>query len=227
MTQKPHARSSLSVSRAEYWEELYRNGDTGWDLGAPTPALVGLQHLLPPNGRMLVLGSGFGHDAIYFAQQGYRTVGVDFSATAVERARQNARRLGVEVEFLQEDLFALPESFREQFDLVLEYVTFCAIDPQRRPEYRDVVHRVLKPGGLLVALFFPTDGRPGGPPFAVNVEEVRALFGKTFQLIVETVPEHSVKPRKGKEVLMLWKKLSSEGSATAKTISREDDPSTT
>jgi SAM-dependent methyltransferase len=175
---------------------------------------------------MLVLGSGFGHDAISFAQQGYRTVGVDFSATAVERARQNARRLGVEVEFLHEDLFTLPQRFGEQFDLVLEYVTFCAIDPMRRAEYRDVVHRVLKPGGLLVALFFPTDGRPGGPPFAVNVEDVRALFGNAFQLMVEKIPEHSVKPREGKEVLILWKKLSSKVSETAQTISREDSPST-
>lgn len=155
---------------------------------------------------MLVLGSGMGHDAIYFAQQGYRTVGVDFAASAVTRARQNARRLGVEVEFLQEDLFALPQRFREQFDIVLEYVTFCAIDPARRAEYRDVVYAVLKRGGLLVALFFPIDGRPGGPPFAVDVEEVRLLFGKTFHLVHESKPQNSVKPRRGKEVLMIWKK---------------------
>lgn len=206
MTHRLHDQPPFSVSQSEYWEELYRAGDTGWDLGTPTPVFVGLNHQLPPAGSMLVLGSGMGHDAIYFAQQGYRTVGVDFAASAVTRARQNARRLGVEVEFLQENLFALPQRFREQFDIVLEYVTFCAIDPARRAEYRDVVYAVLKRGGLLVALFFPIDGRPGGPPFAVDVEEVRLLFGKTFHLVHESKPQNSVKPRRGKEVLMIWKK---------------------
>lgn len=206
MTSQPHDQPSLSVSRSEFWEELYRSGDTGWDLGAPTPVFMSLKHLLPPTGRMLVLGSGMGHDAIYFAKQGYRTVGVDFAATAVARARQNAKRLGADVEFLQEDFFTLPQRFREQFDIVLEYVTFCAIDPARRAEYCDVVHAVLTRGGLLVALFFPIDGRPGGPPFAVDVEELRSLFGKTFHLVHESRPTNSVKPRQGKEVLMIWKK---------------------
>lgn len=206
MTSQPHNQPSFPVNQSEFWEELYRIGDTGWDLGTPTPVFVGLNDYLPPTGSMLVLGSGMGHDAIYFAKRGYHTVGVDFAATAVTRARQNARRLGADVEFLQEDFFTLPQRFREQFDIVLEYVTFCAIDPARRAEYCEVVHAVLRRGGLFVALFFPTDGRPDGPPFAVDVEEVRSLFGKAFHLVHESRPANSVKPRQGKEVLMVWKK---------------------
>lgn len=168
MTNRPYDQPSSHVSQSEYWEELYRNGATGWDLGSPTPVFIGLKHLLPRTGSVLVLGCGMGHDAISFAQQGYRTVGVDLAATAVTRARQNARRMAAEVEFLQEDLFSLPPRFRAQFDIVLEYVTFCAIDPARRPKY--------------------------------------GLFGKKFHLIQETRPTNSVKPRLGKEVLMIWKK---------------------
>lgn len=195
-----------SVSEPEFWEELYQRDDTGWDLGSPTPVFQEMKYLLPSSGKMLVLGSGKGHDAIFFAQHGYETVGVDFAETAVEIARGNAHRIGVKAEFLREDLFRLPGRFRNHFDVVVEYVTFCAIDPARRAEYRRVVASVLRRGGIFFTLFFPIDGRLGGPPFAVDVEEVRTLFGKKFVLLHESRPASSVKPRLGKELLMVWKK---------------------
>jgi SAM-dependent methyltransferase len=209
MSNRQHDQPGFSVSQPEYWEELYRLGKTGWDLGASTPVFSTVKPFLPPTGKVLVLGSGTGHDAIFFAEQGYQTIGVDFAASAVARARQNAERRGVKVEFLQADLFTLPERFRGEFDIVLEYVTFCAIDPARRTEYRDVVAAVLNDGGFFVALFFPIDGRTGGPPFSVDPDEVRTIFGKRFHLLHESRPLVSVQPRRGNEILMIWKKLHS------------------
>ncbi len=206
MANEEKYRPTFSVSEPGYWEDLYRRDDTGWDLGTATPVFREMKHLIPGAGKMLVLGSGKGHDAIFFAQHGYETVGVDFAATAVKIAHQNALRAGTKAQFLQEDLFLLPLRFGGHFDVVVEYVTYCAIDPVRRGEYHRVVTSVLKPGGVFFALFFPIDARPGGPPYSVDVDEVRTVFSKTFVLLHESRPASSVKPRLGKELLMVWKK---------------------
>jgi hypothetical protein len=57
-----------------------------------------------------------------------------------------------------------------------------------------------------MALLFPVDGRPGGPPFSIDVEEFKAEAQPLFSLEHESTPESSVKPRLGKERLLLWRK---------------------
>jgi SAM-dependent methyltransferase len=86
----------------------------------------------------------------------------------------------------------------------LEHTFFSAIDPGRREEYVRTVRRLLKPGGLLIALFY-AHGRPGGPPFTTSEEEVRALFREDFTIERLEVPARSVKPRQGKELLALMR----------------------
>jgi SAM-dependent methyltransferase len=192
---------------AEYWNERYRRGEDAWDLGTPTPVFARMieAHRLVP-GRMLVLGCGRGHDAVLFAQSGFSVTAVDFSEEVIGNARQVATAAGVTIEFLCEDLFALPPRTGSSFDYVLEYVTYCAIDPVKRADFAAMVSTVLRPGGTFIALFFPVEGRSGGPPFGVDQEEVMALFGRHFDLLVSETPVHSVRPRFGRELLTLWKK---------------------
>ena len=47
------------------------------------------------------------------------------------------------------------------FDYLLEYTCFCAIDPQRRTDYADLVARLLKTNGHYIDLAFPLDARAG------------------------------------------------------------------
>ncbi len=103
------------------------------------------------------------------------------------------------VEFRERDLFALARE-PERYELVVEHCCFCAIDPARRGEYVDVVADVLVPGGEFVGLFRNL-GRPGGPPFTVDEAELRALFSRRFVLGHMSVPEDSIEPRRGKEIL--------------------------
>jgi len=199
-------RNELSTS--EFWENSYQNGDSHWDLGTPTPVFVDLleRKILPGPGSIIVLGCGRGHDAVLFGRSGFDVTAIDFSPTALVEAADLAKKSGSAVRFLEEDLFRLPETTASAFDYVLEYVTYCAIEPTRRREFLDVVDHALRPGGVFIALLFPADGRLGGPPFSVDVEEVRNHLTNRFELILEESPPSSVKPRRGKEVLMLWKK---------------------
>jgi SAM-dependent methyltransferase len=195
------------VEEPGYWDALYRAGCTSWDMGTPTPAIVEVfssSAMVP--GTVLVPGCGSGHDAVWLAQRGHDVTAVDFSAEAIALARQVAAIHHARLHFRLQDLFTLSPECDNTFDYVAEYVTFCAVLPSHRGAFADVLSRVLKPGGLLVALFFPLDERPGGPPFAVQMDEALQLFSRHLRLEHAFEPPRSVTPRKGREMMTLWRK---------------------
>lgn len=199
-------RTPHIVDEPRYWDARYRNDEAGWDLGGPSPVfqrVLAGRRLTP--GRALVLGSGRGHDAVAFARAGWRVTGVDFSPEALALARRSATGVDPAPAFVEADIFDLPAAWNGGFDLVVEYVTYCAIAPSRRAEFAAAVSRLLAPDGRLLALFFPVEERPGGPPFGVDPEEAVRLFSRHLVLLEREVPADSVVPRRGREVLTLWR----------------------
>jgi SAM-dependent methyltransferase len=155
---------------------------------------------------MAVPGAGRGHDAREFARHGFQVTAIDFASHAVREMKRLADP-DAPVEVLQHDLFSLPHALDNSFDYLLEYTCFCAIDPQRRGEYADLVTRLLKPGGTYIDLAFPLDGRLGGPPFAVSESEIVHLFGRRgFELRSREKPADSVSPRRHAEKLLIFQK---------------------
>jgi SAM-dependent methyltransferase len=196
------------VNSAQKWEADYTRHTDGWDLGGPTPVFKRLlSNRKWPPGRMIVLGAGRGHDARLFARHGFQVTAVDFASSAVKEMQRLADP-AAPVEILQQDMFTLPETLNNTFDYVLEYTCFCAIDPNRRPEYADLVARLLKPNGIYIDLAFPLDGRKGGPPFAVTEAEIFELFQKRgFKLLSREKPAESVSPRRHAEELFIFQKM--------------------
>jgi SAM-dependent methyltransferase len=194
------------VNSPSKWEADYARGTDGWDLGGPTPAfkrLIASGQFKP--GRMLVPGAGRGHDAREFARHGFQVTAVEFSPYAVREMHRLAQP-EAPVEILEHDLFTLPSTLDTSFDYVLEYTCFCAIAPQRRSEYAELVTRLLKPSGLYIDLAFPLDDHKGGPPFAVSLPELFTLFeSRGFTLVQRETPTDSVPQRKGLEELMFFK----------------------
>ena len=197
----------MDVNSPRKWDENYEQGTAGWDLGRPTPVfqrLLSSDQFVP--GRMIVLGAGRGHDARGFARHGFQVTAVDFSTQAVTEMHRLATA-EAPVEILQHDIFTLPEPLNHSFDYALEYTCFCAIDPNRRAEYADLVARLLKPTGIYIDLAFPLDGRKGGPPFAVSASEVLDLFqARGFKLISREKPADSISARRGAEELFIFQK---------------------
>jgi methyl halide transferase len=192
------------VSRPEFWDALYAVGGDGWELGAPAPPLVDVvDRTPPPRGRVAVLGCGRGHDARFRAAHGYDVVGYDFSTAAVTAARGLARRDGVRVQFEQRDIFTLVGDAFHAFDGVWEYTCFCAIDPARRDEYVRTVASILRPGGWLLACFFPLRAAGAGPPFPVSRAEVRRRLAGPFRVERAQPPLRSARGRQGREWLVL------------------------
>ena len=199
------------VSTPEFWQGLYAGGQDGWELGGPAPALEAWLDeggAFPPSAkgspaRIAVPGAGRGHDARLLAHRGYRVWGFDWAPTAIEEATRLAAADGVDPTFEARDVFTLAETHGGFFDAVWEYTCFCAIDPARRREYMRVIRTLLRPGGLLLACFYPLREGTDGPPFPVSREEIERVLAPGFVVRSAQAPTRTVERRQGLEWLVL------------------------
>jgi methyl halide transferase len=192
-----------TVDSPDFWNDLYARPRQPWELGGPTPTLVDfVESTPPPRGRIVVPGCGRGHDVRYLTHKGYNALGVDFSPTVVDEARALARDDHVDASFVEMDIFDLAHPYTTAFDGAWEYTCYCAIDPARRAQYVDVLASIVRPGGWLLACFFPIVGDWVGPPYPVDVDEARALLARSFSIVNEFAPTASPKPRRGLEWMM-------------------------
>ena len=195
----------MSNLTAKAWEQRYQEGRDRWDLGCPAPPFINLLASAdaPQPGKIAVLGCGRGHDALLFAEAGFEVTGFDFAPSAIEEATAIARARKIEAQFLQHDIFTL-DRFAHSFDYVLEHTCFCAINPEKRSQYVEVVKSILRPQGKLIALFY-THNRSGGPPFGVKPQQVLDYFTPYFETIVFQVAKDSIARRQGNEHLAIFK----------------------
>lgn len=199
------SQTPSSPLQAAFWDQRYREGRDGWELGQPAAALaqflIGDPLAPQPPGQLLVPGCGRGHEARLLADRGFEVVGLDFSAEALREAQRIHGTAGGVLRWLQADLFdgpALAAAGLGGGSLagVLEHTCFCAIDPGLRPAYVRTVVELLAPGGWLLGLFW-CHGRPGGPPFGADPEAVHALLSGAG--LVDELWEPVKTPAKGRE----------------------------
>jgi len=195
------------VDHSHFWEDIYLENDTGWDLKGVTPVFDSISNELI-QGKVCIVGCGRGYDAIMFAKKGFNVTAVDFAPTPISELNKLAIEKSVTITTVQDDIFSLVEKFPDTFDYVIEQTCFCAIHPNRRKEYEILVKTILKPGGKLVGLWFPLDKsqEEGGPPWGTTIDEVKSTFNSGWKIEKEEFPLQSVEPRKGREKLIIFKK---------------------
>jgi hypothetical protein len=198
--------NETKVSDADWWNQRYLQGDSGWDKGRVAPPI---QRLISEGvaGRapVAVLGAGRGHEAAAVARTGLSTIAIDFAEEACRAVREVARQAELPLEALCEDVFALARTHREAFGAVLEHTCFCAIAPGRRAEYAWMVAEILPRGGVFFGLFY-AHGRPGGPPFTTSEDEVRRLFSPSFDFERLTRAPDSFPGRAGEELEFVFRR---------------------
>jgi SAM-dependent methyltransferase len=183
------------------WQDCYVRGETPWDHGAPSPCLLDEVALRPPRGRVLVIGSGPGHDAAALADLGFDVTALDIAPGAVARARENYPRHADL--FMEGDLFDLPVELTGAFDTVVEHTCLSGMPPALRPDYARGVRSALRPGGRVVGVWYINpDLDPGaeGPPFPLPLPELDALFDiSEWSIVADYVPQRSFAARQGRE----------------------------
>ena len=115
------------------------------------PFLEEIDQYLPPTGRILDLGCGFGLFSLYFASvaRGRRIHGVDLDGKRIALARESARRLGLD-NVSYEARNALEWESVEVFDAVYLLDLVHHLPRDQVHEFLAKVRSLLRPGGLLV-----------------------------------------------------------------------------
>jgi SAM-dependent methyltransferase len=172
------------VNDANIWHEAWREGKTRWNIGAPHPfAAEVLQWLNQQNKetqarRMYVPGCGHAHDAAFFAQAGFQTVGADF----VEEAHQAALALygsHANLELRNEDVMAVRTSDTGIYDVVFDRAMLNAIPENARASYMAACGKRLKKGGLFVSILITeTCLEPSPPPYAISQVACKEVLEK-------------------------------------------------
>lgn len=150
---------------------------TPWDIGEAQPAVQQLVAHGALRGEVLDPGTGPGHHAIYYAAKGFATTGVDNSPGAIELAKRNAERAGVQVDFQLADALDLT-GFDNRFDTVVDSAFYHVFqdDEELQLRYARTLHRVTKPGARL---FMFEAGRHN-----VNGWQLDGLPAETFERLL-------------------------------------------
>jgi len=99
--------------------------------------------------QVLDLGCGAGAEAVYLARHGCRVRGVDSSAEALVLARRAAAEAGVEVEWIEASVLALPLA-DHSVDFAYDRGCLHLFERPARQRYARELARVLVPGGSLL-----------------------------------------------------------------------------
>jgi thiopurine S-methyltransferase len=147
---------------------------------------LALSKLLQGYGEELPSGGGLAPGAMRMrvAQPGPSVV------KQAERLSTRARKytpapflFGVEGDFLEFDSAAAGKYGFDQFDCAFDRGGLVAVEPGDRPQYASNLASLLKPGGRI--LLVTVEHEPKfGPPHSVEEAEVRALFGKAFDIVL-------------------------------------------
>lgn len=182
------------------WEQCYRKGEVFWNKGAPSPPLRQYLERHPVRGRTLVPGCGHGHEVALAAEFGLDATGLDIAPSGVAEARAIYPHLAER--FVVGDLFDPPAEMRGAFDVVLEHTCMSGLPPSLRASYRRGIDLTLRPGGLLIGIWFinpELDPGDEGPPYPLSVPDLTALFAEGYEIADDYVPDVAFDTRVGRE----------------------------
>ena len=93
-----------NVDKSEFWEDIYLNQDTGWDLKGVTPVFADIAKDIEP-GKLCIIGCGRGYDALMFSKKGFDVTAVDFAPSAISALNQLIAKESVAIKVLLRDIF--------------------------------------------------------------------------------------------------------------------------
>ncbi len=189
------------------WDEKYQKGEVFWYKGRPSPPMEQYLKRHPVRGRGLVPGCGRGHEVALAVAHGLDAIGLDLAPTAVAEARALYPLL--EERFEIGNLFNPAPALHSAFDVVLEHTCLSGLPPALRASYRQGIDLTLRPGGLLIGVWYINpDLGPGeeGPPFPLSVAHLTALFAQGYEIIDDYVPDVAFPGREGRERLRVMRR---------------------
>ena len=172
----------MSGPTREFWQQRFDSGNTPWDRGVPSPQLARwlADGMVRRGARVVVPGCGAGHEVRVLAEAGCDVTGLDYAASAIEKARAtlSAGRTHADLQCV-DVLQWQPDA---PLDAAYEQTCLCALHPDLWTAYAAQLHGWLRAGGVLCALFVQArregadQGFVEGPPYHCDINAMRALF---------------------------------------------------
>jgi SAM-dependent methyltransferase len=179
-----------ALTDAHDWDERYRTSELIWK-AAPNQWVRQYTQDLSP-GTALDLASGEGRNAIWLADRGWQVTAVDFSAVAMEKAKelasQHGNRTADRIEWVVEDVLSYAST--AEYDLVL--VIYLQVAAEQRKTLLQHAAAVVSPGGRLLVVGHHTDnlvhgvGGPPNPEVLYTEDDILADLAEFPNLIFRT-----------------------------------------
>ncbi|MEU8501944.1 class I SAM-dependent methyltransferase [Streptomyces lavendulae] len=155
-----------------------------WDIGAPQPTYVALEHAGLIGGAVLDAGCGTGEDALHLAANGYAVTGLDLSPTAISIARDKARARGLDAVFEVADALDL-KGWEGCFDTVIDSGLAHTFEGDGLRSYAAALHRACRPGAVAHILSISDRGSA----------EMQARLAEAIEEIPAPLPDDDEPPR--------------------------------
>ncbi|HMU65987.1 MAG TPA: thiopurine S-methyltransferase [Cellvibrionaceae bacterium] len=189
---------------ADFWQQKWHNNDIGFHQSEGNPLFIKYFNALgvPPGGRIFLPLCGKTRDIAWLLSQGYKVVGAELSALAIE---QLFAELGVQptrayfgnvvlyrapnIDIFVGDIFALTHLMLGKVDAIYDRAALVALPENKRKFYSshliDIAARVPQ---LLICFEYDQSQMPG-PPFAILEAEVKSHYQQYYGLtLLEKVP---------------------------------------
>ena len=123
-----------------WYEEVFENYANKYEEEPFTKGTIGEVDFIEneigfdKNIKILDIGCGTGRHSIELAKRGYYVVGIDLSVNMLDKARCNAKKEKVNLQFIQADARQL--NFNDEFSLVIMLCEGCfSFNGNRRNEF--------------------------------------------------------------------------------------------
>jgi len=181
---------NLSNSEYERWEKRFAVPDYVFGT-EPNVFLKSQAAALPKSGTALAIADGEGRNGVWLAEHGLDVLSIDWSPTALGKARALAKRRGVTLRTEQVDLVQWRWPAAE-FDVIAAiFIQF--LTPDERRQVFDGMCNALRPRGLLLIEGYRPEQlnyKTGGPSLVENLY-TRALLEAEFGSLSEVqITEH-------------------------------------
>jgi len=178
-------RENPSNSEYERWEKRFSVPDYVFGT-APNAFLASQAAMLPKSGTALAVADGEGRNGVWLAEHGLDVLSIEWSPTALAKARALAAQRGVALRTAQVDIVQW-EWPAAEFDVVAAiFIQF--LTPDERHQVFAGMRKALRPGGLLLIEGYRPEQlnyKTGGPSQVENLytrAQLEAEFGGLSEL---------------------------------------------
>jgi ubiquinone/menaquinone biosynthesis C-methylase UbiE len=169
------------------FEDIYSHPEGApWTFREIPNEIKNVLKFLKKGNRVLEIGCGAGHQAIFLAKKGMKVKAIDSSINAINKAREEAKKNNINVEF-KKGSFEKIKKEKEKYDFIFDWRFLHEItDEKKRDKYLNDVSNLLKPNGKYLSTSFSGDSNfMGRGKLRTSPVGIKIYFAKLKNLILD------------------------------------------